>query len=127
MNSLVDTNIFLEILLNQSVSQKCKDLLDNDPGAAWISDFSLHSIGVLLFRRGRAELFRKFIADMLPQLTIVTLTSTGYVQVIEARNKFGLDFDDSYQFCIAKENRLGISTRDRDFDRVKNELTVLFI
>ena len=73
MNSLVDTNIFLEILLNQPATKKCQDFLNNDAGAAWISDFSLHSIGVLLFRRGRAELFRRFVKDTLPALTVLTL------------------------------------------------------
>jgi predicted nucleic acid-binding protein len=127
MNSLVDTNVFLEILLGQSASQRCKDFLGNDPGANWISDFSLHSIGVLLFRKNRAELFRQFTADTLPQLTILTLTSTGYTEVIAARDKFGFDFDDAYQFCIAKEAGLGIATQDKDFERVKAEISVKFV
>lgn len=127
MNSLVDTNVFLEILLGQSASQRCKDFLDDDPGANWISDFSLHSIGVLLFRKDRVELFRQFTADTLPQLTILTLSSAGYNEVAGARDKFGLDFDDAYQFCVAKEAGLAITTQDRDFDRVKNDISVIFI
>ena len=127
MNALVDTNIFLEILLSQAASKKCQDFLDQDTGAAWISDFSLHSIGVLFFRRERVELFRRFIADTLPELTILALSNAGYDQVIGARNKFGLDFDDAYQFCVAKENGLAIATRDKDFERVKNELPIMFI
>lgn len=127
MNSLVDTNVFLEILLDQPASAKCKFFLDNDPGANWISDFSLHSIGVLLFRKQRPELFQEFIADVLPELTILTLSSAGYREVIAAREKFGLDFDDAYQFCIAQESGLAIATQDKDFERVKNELSIIFI
>ena len=127
MNSVVDTNIFLEILLNQPATKKCQDFLNNDAGAAWISDFSLHSIGVLLFRRGRAELFRRFIKDMLPVLAILTLSNAGYDEVITTRDKFGLDFDDAYQFCIAKESGLAIATQDKDFERVKKEISILFI
>ncbi len=48
MNYLVDTNIFLEILLNQNGRKKCETFLQDEPGAAWISDFTLHSIGVIL-------------------------------------------------------------------------------
>jgi len=127
MNSLVDTNVFLEILLGQSASQRCRDFLNQDPGANWISDFSLHSIGVLLFRKNRVELFRQFTADTLPQLTILTLSSTGYSEVIAARDRFDLDFDDAYQFCVAKEAGLTIATQDKDFERVKTELSVKFI
>ena len=129
MNSLVDTNVFLEILLGQSASQRCQDFLDNDPGANWISDFSLHSIGVLLFRKDRVELFRQFTADTLPQLIILTLSSAGYAEVIAARDKFDLDldFDDAYQFCVAKEAGLAVATQDKDFERVKAEIAVNFI
>ncbi len=127
MNSLVDTNIFLEILLNQPASQKCQDFLDQDAGAGWISDFSLHSIGVLLFRRGRAELYGKFVADTLPEMTVLSLSTAGYSELAVVRDKFGLDFDDAYQFCVAKENGLAISTQDKDFQRVKAEIDVQFI
>jgi predicted nucleic acid-binding protein len=48
MNYLVDTNVFLEILLNQAGRKKCEAFLQDEKGAAWISDFTLHSIGVLL-------------------------------------------------------------------------------
>jgi uncharacterized protein len=44
--------------------------LQGEKGAAWISDFTLHSIGVLLFRQKRPEVFDRFVADTLPQFTI---------------------------------------------------------
>jgi len=69
MNSLVDTNIFLEILLNHAGRKKCEAFLQGEKGAAWISDFTLHSIGVLLFRQKRPELFGQFAADTLSQFT----------------------------------------------------------
>jgi len=48
--NLVDTNIFLEILLKQEKSEACKSFLSKNKGAINISDFTLHSIGVILFR-----------------------------------------------------------------------------
>ena len=80
MNYLVDTNIFLEILLNQAGRKKCEAFLQAEDGAAWISDFTLHSIGVLLFRQKRPELFDKFAADTLPEFTILSLSQTGYAK-----------------------------------------------
>ncbi|MBS3772444.1 MAG: hypothetical protein KGY69_19490 [Bacteroidales bacterium] len=46
---LVDTNIWLERLLNQERSLEVKKFLDNSPSELIIiSDFSLHSIGVIM-------------------------------------------------------------------------------
>jgi|SRR5580698_9612273 predicted nucleic acid-binding protein len=119
MNYLVDTNIFLEILLNQPGRKKCEAFLQSEKGAAWISDFTLHSIGVLLFRQKRPELFDKFAADTLSQLTILSLSEGGYAKLTEFHKKRGLDFDDAYQFAVALENKLAIVTQDRDFQRVR--------
>ena len=127
MNYLVDTNVFLEILLDQSGRSKCEAFLQRETGAAWISDFSLHSVGVLLLRRKRADLFTRFINDMLPELTVLSLDSEAYTKVVEAHSNFTLDFDDSYQFCVATENHLQIATQDKDFDRVTRDIGVKFI
>lgn len=43
---LVDTNIFLEILLGQDKKEDCKKFLNNNIENLNITDFSLHSIGV---------------------------------------------------------------------------------
>ena len=124
MNYLVDTNIFLEILLNQAGRKKCEAFLQGEKGAAWISDFTLHSIGVLVFRQKRTELFDKFVADTLVQLTILSLSDTGYSKLSEVNSRNALDFDDAYQFSVALENKLGIATQDKDFQRVRNLVDV---
>ena len=46
---LIDTNVFLEVLLAQEKKQICKDFLKVNIEKLNISDFSLHSIGVILF------------------------------------------------------------------------------
>jgi uncharacterized protein len=38
--------------------------------------------------------------------------------VVEAMDKFKLDFDDGYQYVIAEQNNLVIVTLDRDFDKI---------
>lgn len=45
---LIDTNIFLEILLNQDKKEICKNFLSENFNLLHISDFSIHSIGVIL-------------------------------------------------------------------------------
>ena len=124
MNYLVDTNIFLEILLNQAGRKKCEAFLQGEKGAAWISDFTLHSLGVLLFRHKRPELFSRFAADTLPQFTLLSLSEAGYAQLARVNTRHGLDFDDAYQVSVAHENTLAIATQDKDFQRVRSLVDV---
>ena len=70
---LIDTNIFLEILLNQEKNEICKAYLNQKIGKICMSDFSLHSIGVILFRYKKFELYKTFINDVLPKVKLVTL------------------------------------------------------
>ena len=126
MSCLVDTNVFLEILLRQAAREKCKRFLQEE-NDLFISDFSLHSIGVRLFRQDAVVVFGEFVADSLPNLGILSLSHAGYGEVMAAQRNFGLDFDDAYQFAVARENKLTIVTQDKDFARVKNEVAVTFI
>lgn len=89
---LVNTNIFLEILLQQSKSQVCKDFLDNNIGNLHISDYSLHSIGVLLFKQNKESLFLKFLRDTLPKTHLVSLPKNQYEDVVKTRNRLGPGF-----------------------------------
>jgi predicted nucleic acid-binding protein len=127
MNYLVDTNIFLEILLGQAGRKKCEAFLQGEKGAAWISDFTLHSIGVLLFRQKRPGLFDQFTADTLPQFTILSLSKAGYSQLAEVNMRYDLDFDDAYQFSVARENKLAVVTQDKDFQHVRNVMNVRLV
>ena len=127
MSFLVDTNVFLEILLNQPDRAKCEQFLQQNTGALAIADFSLHSIGVIALRRQQAKLFNDFLTDSLPNLELLHLDRIGYPAVARAAQIFNLDFDDAYQFTVAKAHGLAIATQDRHFERVKNELEVRFV
>lgn len=64
MMYLVDTNIFLEIFLGQDKKDECKAFLKENIGKFSISDFSLHSIGIILFRNDMNSSFTDFIRDI---------------------------------------------------------------
>jgi hypothetical protein len=53
-----------------------------------------------------------------------SLSDAGYLQLVGAHTGHGLDFDDAYQFQIARENKLAIATQDKDFQRVRNLVDV---
>jgi len=79
-------------------------------GSLFISDFSLHSIGVILFRNNKEDIFKKFLKDIIPNLEITTLPKMSYEDLAEVKKKLGLDFDDAYQYQVAKERDLKIVT-----------------
>jgi len=70
---LIDTNIILEILLQQEKSSFCKEFIINNIDKIKISDFTLHSIGVILFRQNKEELFSKFISDIITKVQLISL------------------------------------------------------
>jgi len=123
---LVDTNIFLEILLKQNKSQGCKDFIDKNIGQQNISDFSLHSIGVILFKQNEDDLFSKFLNDALPLINLVSLPKDQYKALTNHRRKLKLDFDDAYQYSVCKHYEFKLITMDQDFKKIK-DVEILFL
>jgi len=63
---LLDTNIWLERLLEQQQSEVVRQLLEQiAPEQLCISDFALHSIALALTRRQRQEAWLRFVQDIL--------------------------------------------------------------
>ena len=124
---LVDTNVFLEVLLNQEKRGVCKDFLSLNAGNLYITDFSLHSIGIILFRNNKEEIFQKFLSDIIAHIKIITLKEASYKDLVEIRRFFKLDFDDAYQYKVAMIYDLEIVTMDMDFEKIKGKTRVLFL
>ena len=121
---LIDTNIFLEILLAQERKEKCKAILNKKIENICISDFSLHSIGVILFKLNQHEQFNNFLKDVLPNVTVIHLPVTEYGTVSTIALKYKLDFDDAYQTTVAKFFKLKVDTMDKDFKKVATFIDV---
>ncbi|RLA96495.1 MAG: VapC toxin family PIN domain ribonuclease, partial [Deltaproteobacteria bacterium] len=87
----------------------------------FISDYSLHSIGLLLFRRGKHEVFRQFLKDMILNVGVAVsaLSAQEMESLIEVAQRFNLDFDDAYQYAVAERYGLTIVSFDADFDRTE--------
>lgn len=126
-NLLVDTNIFLEILLDQEKKDQCKNFLNENIDQLFISDFSLHSIGVILIRNKKEKIYENFINDILPKISIVTLLKEKYKEVAKISKKYNLDFDDSYQTCISIDREFRIITMDKDFRKVEGISDIKFL
>ncbi|HBQ28217.1 MAG TPA: VapC toxin family PIN domain ribonuclease [Desulfotomaculum sp.] len=123
---LVDTNVFLEILLRQDKKESCKKFLDNNIGNLNITDFSLHSIGVILFKYGKEDILQKFVEDVLPTTQLLSLPMELYREVVNVRKSLNLDFDDAYQYSMAKYCGLKVVTMDKDFEKIR-DVEILFL
>ena len=123
---LVDSNIFLEILLKQDKREECKKFLEDNIGSLHITDFSLHTIGVILFRYDSKDIFQKFVEDVIPNIKLLSLPMELYGEVVNDSKSLNLDFDDAYHYNIAKHYGLKVVTMDRDFERAK-EVKILFL
>ncbi len=82
---LADTNIFLEVLLAGDNSESCKTFLLKNLGRIHISDFSLHSIGVILFRQRQEMVFNYFFEDISANTHIISLPKESYVKLPEIK------------------------------------------
>ncbi|MDY6895886.1 MAG: PIN domain-containing protein [Thermotogota bacterium] len=47
-----------------------------------------------------------------------------YMEVVNVRKSLKLDFDDAYQYSIAKYHGLKVVTMDKDFERIKDVETL---
>jgi predicted nucleic acid-binding protein len=122
MKVLLDTNIFLEIILSQEKAKDAKNLLlKSAQHEFFITDYSLHSIGLLLFRRKQYEAFQAFVQDVLVNggIRLLSLHSNDMESVILSAQKFNLDFDDAYQYSVASKYEITLSSFDSDFQRTE--------
>ena len=116
---LVDSNVFLEGLLKQQKANEVKSFFEkNTLDKLFISDFSLHSIGIILVSLNEKDIFKFFIKDMIMGgIRVLPINSEKILNVIDNSNRFNLDFDDAYQYTIAKTHNLKLVSFDKDFDK----------
>lgn len=99
----------------EEVLQEVEEFLFEAQEHVYISDFSLHSLGILLFRFGLHDSFLwliNFLADK-----VVKLETNDLKRLTEVSQKFCIDFDDAYQYVIAEKHGLTVISFDSDFDR----------
>jgi len=122
MRCLVDTNIFLEGILEQQRAMETRAFWARaEEHELFISDYTLHSIGHLLFRQRRYAAFQQFLTDVFLNagVRMVALLAEDMEVVMSTAQRFSLDFDDAYQHAVARKYGLAIVSFDSDFDRTE--------
>jgi len=122
---LVDTNIFLEVMLSRRRSEECKrflEMLRDGKISGVVSDFSIHSIMVLLDNLGRRGKLETFLASLTGYrgLRVHTTTLAEELRAVKLADEVGLDIDDALQYAVALSAGAGaIVSFDKHFDSLK--------
>ncbi|MBF0563915.1 MAG: type II toxin-antitoxin system VapC family toxin [Nitrospirae bacterium] len=116
---LIDTNIFLEALLEQEDAIYVKSFFQSIAlDQMFMTDLALHSIGIILFRLNKHEVLKFFIEDMISDgIGVISIQTSELTEVIDISRRFNLDFDDAYQYAVAQLYNLRIVSFDKDFDK----------
>jgi predicted nucleic acid-binding protein len=115
---LVDTNVFLEGLLEQDKVETVSTFFQKtDLGEMFISDLSLHSIGIILFKLQKHKLFDSFLEDLvIDGIGVISLKPHELKRLGTISQEFRLDFDDAYQYAVAEKYNYTLVSFDSDFD-----------
>jgi hypothetical protein len=117
---LVDTNVWLERLLDQTKANEVGHFLDRiSSERLFITDFAFHSIGVVMVKLERKEGLSSFVQDTLIDgaVSLIHLEPEDTQHLLRIIEQFGFDFDDAYQYSAAEKYDLTIVSFDTDFDR----------
>jgi predicted nucleic acid-binding protein len=120
VNYLLDTNILLEFLLDQDRADEVERFLKEVPHQQLaVTEFSIHSVGILLLRRKMHAGFVRFAEDLLLSgaIGLVRLDVSDIIRVGKTAGATGLDFDDAFQYVAAEKHDLTLISFDADFDR----------
>lgn len=115
---LLDTNIWLERLLEQERADDVRQLLNRIPADELIiTDFSFHSIGVICHRLHRLPNFLSFVHDLFDDqpVFLFSLGPDDMARVVAIMETYALDFDDAYQYVAAEVCGADLISFDGDF------------
>ena len=111
------------MFLNQAKAKDSLDFLEKvDTGElrAFVTDFTIHSLAVVLERAGKASALPQIFASLsaFQGLSLLQASLMEESEIAFLARQIGLDFDDAYQAYFAQRMQAKIVSYDRHFDRV---------
>ena len=119
---LVDTNIFVEFLLEQDRAEESLRIMERiEQGElkAYITSFALHSIAVILDRRKELDLMEKFLERVIQAkgLQVYQTEPIEEKAITALMRTVRLDFDDTLHYFVATKLVATLISFDRGFDK----------
>ncbi len=102
---LLDTNIFLELLLDQKRAAECENLLElvsKGEMEATVTHFAVHAVEAALSDGKNLERFLRNLEHSIGLYIYDTSLSEEMAAALIAK-KIGRDFDDTIQYYVAKK------------------------
>jgi len=119
---LIDTNIFLEVMLAQTKRKACMDFLAAVRAGkvkATVTDFTIYSVMIILDGRGKLRELDRFLRSLSAYkgLTLYATSLEDKVDAVELAANGEFDVDDAIQYASARRLRVkAVVSLDRDFD-----------
>ena len=118
---LLDTNTFLELLLDQKRATECEELLQRisrGKTESAVTHFTVHAVETVI---GDAKSLTAFLGNLEHSsgLSIYDMNVSDELTAALIMEKIGLDFDHTLQYYVAK--KLGVDALvsfDKHFDKV---------
>ncbi|MCJ7546377.1 MAG: PIN domain-containing protein [Deltaproteobacteria bacterium] len=86
----------------------------------FISDLSLHSLGIILFKLQKHKLFDSFLEDLvIDGIGVLSLKPHELKRLGTVSQELQLDFDDAYQYAVAEKYNYTLVSFDSDFDNTE--------
>ena len=117
---LVDSNVWLERLLDQEKSKEVGRFLSGVASdQLFITDFAFHSIAVIMDRLKQIDALLQFVKDVFVDgsVSVIHLSPENTRYIARIMTQYSMDFDDAYQYAAAEKHNLIIVSFDGDFDR----------
>ena len=122
---LIDTNIFLEVLLARARKEASKELLRSlrdGREKGMVTDFTIHSIIVIMDGLKRLKELRTFLSSLTAYkgLSVYHTNIADEIRAIELTDEISLDMDDAIQYASAlSTNAEAIVSFDKHFNGLK--------
>lgn len=120
---LLDTNCWMQLARRRADADDVRSLISLVPRTRlFVSDFSVHSIGVIFERKGMIEGYVDFVdrSSFGRELRIVDVPLAQLQRIADVCLAHRLDFDDAYKYVAAELHGLKLVSFDADFDRTPN-------
>jgi len=117
---LVDSNVWLERLLDQEKSKEVGRFLSGVASdQLFITDFAFHSIAVIMDRLKQIDALLQFVEDVFVDgsVSVIHLSPEDTRYIAHNMTQYNMDFDDAYQYAAAERYNLVIISFDSDFDQ----------
>ena len=119
---IIDTNIFLEIFLHRGKSSEAKKFLSQTPFShIYVTDVSLYTIGLLLFKNNGHQAYLHLLNDLFQKGEVwrIQLVMENMQKVVEVSQKYALSYNDAYQYAAAEFYNLILVSYNDVFDKTE--------